>query len=126
MSPLLPRSYFIWLESISFLAYGYEASMINEFESLEFSFNRTVTMAVPQMSGPLILTTRTMEVSQDGRAVLAIGGFDSTIERQLLNLVIWWVAALVVAGTTLWLRAHGGQLCRKAARGLKGKPEARV
>ena len=113
--------YFIWLESISFLAYGYEASMINEFDGLEFSFNRTITIAVPQLSGSPVLTTRTMEVSQDGQSVLDIGGFDSTIGRQLINLLVWWVVALFVAGTTLWLRVHGGQLCRKAKNGLKSK-----
>ena len=141
----------LWLETLSFAAYGYEAIMINEFSArpprpprpiclsthhvhlslrtagLTFEFNQTISLPAPTVelvstdvtlpngmtiSVPMPTQTGmhivnlTQEVTQEGRAVLDRGGFDSTIGACFVALAIWTCCALALAAFALYTRSY--------------------
>ena len=148
----------LWLETLSFAAYGYEAIMINEFSArpprpprpiclsthhvhlslrtagLTFEFNQTISLPAPTVelvptdvtlpngmtiSVPMPTQTGmhivnlTQEVTQEGRAVLDRGGFDSTIGACFVALAIWTCCALALAAFALYTRSYCGRILKE-------------
>ena len=110
--------------------------MINEFSGQVFAFNTTLRIAVPQIEmvpttialpggashtvlapsfGAPLIENRSQPVEQTGEEVLDRMGFHSTIERSVLNLLIWYFIGLAMAMICLALRIHGAA-CRRACK----------
>ena len=108
--------YFAWLETISFLSWGYEACMISEFTGLEFKFNTTLIIVDPSANMESGLANRSHAVRKLGEEVLETMGFDGSIQGSLIALAMWYVSALAVALVTLSLQVNARKYRRNAWR----------
>ena len=109
--------YFSWLETLSFLSWGYEACMISEFTGLEFKFNTSLVILDQSIVADPTFADRSHAVVKRGAEVLETMGFDGSIRGSVIALCVWYASALVVALTTLSLQVNARKHLRKKAKG---------